>query len=370
MPQKKILFLYLIGFFKIGGIEKFNQAFCRALSDSPHSFRAYSAYDSRHDERYVNSMGWKGFSGNLYFFALQSLVAAYRSNLIVLGHINLALLGVLIKLFFPKKQVWLIVHGVDVWFPLSFIKRKALNNADLILSVSGFTKNKIVKLHGALPEKIVLFPNTLDPFWEVPATPQKNSYLANKYALPAGTTLLLTVARIQTRDQYKGYDKVLASLHLLKQSGRLANTHYFLVGKADMKEKKRVEALVEQHGLQSMVTLTGYVTDQELRQIYSSVDMFVMPSKGEGFGIVYIEAASFGLPCIAGDQDGSPEALLGGKLGILVDPDNIDSIAQAIENGPACWDRSAITEQAVAHFAYCHYQQRLANLLDLTLNHN
>lgn len=360
----------MIGFFKVGGIEKFNQAFCRALSDSPHSFRAYSAYDSQHDERYVSAKSWKGFSGNLYLFTLQSLVAAYRSNLIVLGHINLAVLSVLIKWFFPNKRVWLIVHGVDVWSPMNYIKRKALNNADLILSVSRFTKNKVVKLHGVLPEKIVLFPNTLDPFWEAPATPQKNSYLTDKYALPAATTLLLTVARIYTCDQYKGYDNVLASMHLLKESGRLANTHYFLVGKADVKERQRVEALVEQYGLQSMVTLTGYLTDHELRLTYSSVDMFIMPSKGEGFGIVYVEAASFGLPCIAGDQDGSPEALLGGKLGVLVDPDNIDSIAQAIEKGPTSWDRRAIAEQAVAHFAYCHYQQRLANLLDLALNHN
>jgi glycosyltransferase involved in cell wall biosynthesis len=57
-----------------------------------------------------------------------------------------------------------------------------------------------------------------------------------------------------------------------------------------------------------------------------------MPSKQEGFGIVFLEALACGKPVIAGNRDGSKEALLDGKLGVLVDPDNINEIAEAIIN--------------------------------------
>jgi phosphatidyl-myo-inositol dimannoside synthase len=270
----------------------------------------------------------------------------------------------MIRWLFPKKKIWLIAHGTDVWLPLGFFKRQLLATADSILSVSEFTKHKMVDVHGVNPTKITLFPNTLDPFWPVPAHFDKPEpgWLA-RYGLTLPSRVILTVARLRFEEQYKGYDQVLAAMHWLKQRNQLGTMRYLIVGQADRRERERIATLIDHYDLSSYVTLTGYVEDEQLRQIYLLADLFVMPSRGEGFGIVFIEAASHGLPSLAGNADGSPEALLGGQLGHLIDPSNIEQIALALGSSPRDWNRASLSQMAVAHFGYGRYQQRLAELL-------
>jgi len=78
------------------------------------------------------------------------------------------------------------------------------------------------------------------------------------------------------------------------------------------------------------VTLAGTVSDAELPDYYNLCDVFAMPSKGEGFGIVYLEALSCGKPVLAGNMDGSCDPLQHGQLGVLVNPDNTAEIAEAL----------------------------------------
>ena len=63
---------------------------------------------------------------------------------------------------------------------------------------------------------------------------------------------------------------------------------------------------------------------------FNIADIYIMPSTGEGFGIVFIEALFFGKPVIAGNLDGSVDALAGGKFGLLVNPDSIEDISKSI----------------------------------------
>ena len=88
--------------------------------------------------------------------------------------------------------------------------------------------------------------------------------------------------------------------------------------------------MIRELGIESNVTLAGFVPDYELCSHYNLCDLFAMPSKGEGFGIVFLEALACGKPMIAGNKDGSVEAVLNGELGALVDPDNVAEIANAI----------------------------------------
>ncbi len=78
------------------------------------------------------------------------------------------------------------------------------------------------------------------------------------------------------------------------------------------------------------MTLAGYIPEEELNDHYNLCDVFAMPSKGEGFGIVFLEAMACGKPVLAGNKDGSVDALLGGKLGALVDPDDVAQIAETL----------------------------------------
>ncbi len=83
--------------------------------------------------------------------------------------------------------------------------------------------------------------------------------------------------------------------------------------------------------LNQVVIFTGYIQDEELSSHYTLADLYIMPSLGEGFGIVFIEAMYYGLPVIGGNKDGSVDALLNGKLGLLVNPDKPEEITLAIK---------------------------------------
>ncbi len=236
MGHSKILFLYLSGFSRTGGIEKFNRAFCKALGDVKTDVCIYSAYDDVPDLRYLANSRWRGFAGNRWLFVVNSVRHAVDHDLIILGHINLALVGLAIRWLFPQKKIWLIAHGMDVWFPLGFFKRQLLATIDLVLSVSEFTKQKMVRVHGFSPAKIALFPNTLDPFWPIPVHFDKPSRLARSSRPNLPSRVILTVARLRFREQYKGYDQVLAAMYRLKQRDELGEMHYLIVGQADRQE--------------------------------------------------------------------------------------------------------------------------------------
>jgi glycosyltransferase involved in cell wall biosynthesis len=76
--------------------------------------------------------------------------------------------------------------------------------------------------------------------------------------------------------------------------------------------------------------LTGFIPDEELTAHYQLCDVFAMPSKKEGFGIVYLEALACGKPTLGGNQDGALDALCRGELGALVDPDDVQAIAHTL----------------------------------------
>jgi glycosyltransferase involved in cell wall biosynthesis len=107
--------------------------------------------------------------------------------------------------------------------------------------------------------------------------------------------------------------------------------HYVIAGKYDTQELERLRELSVLYNVEKYVTFTGFVADTEVQDHYLLADIFVMPSKGEGFGIVFIEAMACGVPVLAGNQDGSVDALLKGKVGSLVNPDDKTAIVMAIQ---------------------------------------
>ena len=86
---------------------------------------------------------------------------------------------------------------------------------------------------------------------------------------------------------------------------------------------------------------------EELPDYFRLADVFVMPSTGEGFGIVFLEAMATGVRVIAGNQDGSRDALCDGALGTLVDPENCEELASAIQ---AALDNPARTGDRTTRF--------------------
>lgn len=362
MPS--ILFLYLKSFSFTGGIEKFNRCFLKALNEivieQGDDVNAISSHDTTTNEQYFPASKLKGFGGNRIVFTLYSIWQGLFAQTIILGHINLALLGVVIKTLRPKVKLILIVHGVDVWQKQQGLKLKVLEKADLILSVSSFTKSTILHNHPQLvADKIKLFPNTIDPFFKLPNAFNKPTYLQERYGLSPATKVVLTVTRLANTEQYKGYNQVIATLP------KLSTVQYILGGKAQTEEYERIKKTIQQHKVEHQVQLIGFIKDEELTDHYLLADVFVLPSKKEGFGIVFIEAMACGLKVIAGNKDGSVDALLNGALGTLINPDDelelLNALIASLNN--ETHNPLAVQQKVVENFGFHQYKKRLSNYL-------
>ncbi len=329
-PDRKILFLTLSVFSITGGIEKVCQIAGKALYESQFEVQIFSMYDKRaSNEKYFPSQIFKGFYGRKISFILKSIKEGLKSKLVILSHINLLSIGYLVKVLSPKTKLILFAHGIEVWKPLSTFHKKMLTKCDSILAVSNYTKEKLEEINDIPKYKCKVLNNCLDPFLPEPVKLNENSQWYARYNLTKNNFILITVTRIRASEQYKGHEVVLESLsNIIKEFPQL---RYLIVGKYDISEKERLDNLIHQYRLTDKVIFTGFITDEELPAHYKLADVFIMPSYGEGFGIAFIEAMYYGLPTIAGNKDGSVDALYNGELGILVDPQDIDEISNAIK---------------------------------------
>jgi len=168
--------------------------------------------------------------------------------------------------------------------------------------------------------------------------------------------VILTVGRIRSEENYKGHAIMLKVLRILDE-----NYVWIVVGGGNHLFSLKNEA--KKLGLDSRIRFVGCVDENKLPDYYNLCDCFVMPSKGEGFGIVFLEALACGKPVIGGNKDGSREPLMDGKLGFLVNPDNVEEIARTIDL--ACsvkedrTDPKYLTKEVEAHFGIKVFNRRV-----------
>lgn len=368
MQKKRIMLAMLAAFSKTGGIEYVSRNWARCLSDlnDEHSIdlSILSLHDQEADTRYTDANSFRGYDGNKLLFVLNFVLTGLRSDVVILTHINLALPALLLKLISPGKKLILITHGIEVWRPLSGLKERLLKQTDMILPVSRYTAGRLKSIYPKLNTAIRVMVNHFDPFQHFGFSEQKRSAKRNQLGLKEGDKLLITVCRLSAEEQYKGYDKVIEALPEVTSGN---NIRYHIIGKYDQQESERIRQMITFSGLQKVVHLTGYVDTEELSDYYNAADLFIMPSKEEGFGIVFIEAMSYGLPVIAGNKDGSTEALADGALGTLADPDNIPELSMAISRELAVEKTNAEREVLIGkvkeRFGFPAFKIQVADLL-------
>ncbi|HEY9339926.1 MAG TPA: asparagine synthase (glutamine-hydrolyzing) [Hanamia sp.] len=330
----KILFLTLRIFSSTGGIEKVSKVAGKALYDlgreSGDEVSICSMYDKQKDmdEKYFPAEAFTGFGINKLRFMTACVRNGVKNDIVILSHANLLLVGFFIKLFSPKTQLILIAHGIEVWEPFTGIRKRMLLRCDKILAVSQYTEEVLIQLNKVSREKLQVLNNCLDPFLEEPVEKEKDTALLAKYHISSADRVLMTLTRLAARERYKGYDMVIESLHKLKAS--FPGLKYLIVGKYDEREKERLDKMISAHRLESQVIFAGFVPDEALADHFNLADIYIMPSEKEGFGIVFIEAMYYNKPVIAGNRDGSVDALLNGQLGLLVNPVNEEEITSAI----------------------------------------
>jgi glycosyltransferase involved in cell wall biosynthesis len=297
----------------------------------PASLQIFSMHDNLENadgNKYFPSEIFRGFSGKKINFVRAAVSAGLQSDIIIISHVNLLIVGWLVKKIAPHKKVILLAHGIEVWEKLNKQKKRLLGSCDFIFSVSRFTCKKLHELHGFSPGKCKVLNNCLDPYLPLPAN-NKNEQLLSKYGLNKTNKILFSLTRLSSKDRYKGYDKVMESLKDIKSN--YPEVRYFLAGKYDRLEKQHVDSLIRKLDLTENIIMPGFIPDKDLGDYFGIADIYVMPSIKEGFGIVFIEAMYYGVPVIAGNLDGSVDALADGKLGLLINPLDTIDIKNAIE---------------------------------------
>jgi phosphatidylinositol alpha-1,6-mannosyltransferase len=139
---------------------------------------------------------------------------------------------------------------------------------------------------------------------------------------------LLTIARLEPR---KGVDAVLRALPALARE--YPDITYDVIGKGE--DRVRLLGLAEQLGMSNRVRFHGYISERQKAPLLNSATLFLMPNRREpgsveGFGIVFVEAAAFGVPSIAGSDGGTSDAVRHERTGLVVDGANDRAIESAI----------------------------------------
>lgn len=246
-----------------------------------------------------------------------------RPDAIVCGHVVTAPAALLLQAIMRIPYL-LFVHGVEIrgrrWRrPIDF----ALRRADIVLANSAFTRECVLE-RGVRPNRIrVLYPG-VDPRFFAGARDAPDADRASR------RRTILSVSRLD--EHYKGHDMMLRALPLVR--AKCPDVRYVIVGAGVLLEY--LKNLARSLDVADAVDFVGEVSDEALPDLYRQCDVFVQLSREdrtggvEGFGIVCLEAAAAGKPVIAGASGGLPCAVRHGETGLLVDPEDLAAVTDAV----------------------------------------
>lgn len=241
----------------------------------------------------------------------------------IAGHPNLALPAAFMNIVSPRLKTIVISHGVEVWQPLSHIRRAALHRADLVLAPSRYTAQKLNEVQGIPAEKIrqlswPLSPDFLALTKDPPSLPLPPEF-------PQGR-VILTVGRWVASERYKGVDDLILAVAQLRHN--IPRLHLVAVGEGD--DLPRLQAQAAKLDLNDAVHFLHGLSRKELAACYARSDVFALPSTGEGFGLVFLEAMAFAKPVVAARAGGSTDVVENEVNGLLVPAHDPEQLAHAL----------------------------------------
>ncbi len=313
-----------------GGIARYNVALLTALSASSRvsyvsvlARRVQSAAHDRTDNiRYASPGATKAA---LAFKSAKQALVGDRHDIVFCGHLNMLPPAWLIARRWRAK-LWVQMHGIECWQRPRAHVRALAERADLITCVSRYTRRRVLQWCDLDPTKVRVLPNTLSAQFDVLSLQR-----GVRAVLPMGaesTLRVLTVARLSADERYKGHDVMIEAIALLEQQGERID--YVIAGDGD--DRPRLESLVQQLCVSHRVRFLGRVSELDLPSLYDEADVFVMPSTGEGFGIVFLEARQRGCAVVASNADGSVDPLRDGADGYLVPPNEPRALADLLHS--------------------------------------
>jgi glycosyltransferase involved in cell wall biosynthesis len=241
-----------------------------------------------------------------------------KPALVISDHAHLNILPSLARFVTTFPWISFVYHAELL--DLSLMRRRALRQTNLVLAISEFSAREARRILG--PEHALeichlgLFPDYPD-------------WAKMSQSLPArlvNRRVILIVGRMAGGERDKGHEALIRAMPAVAR--RTPNALLVIVGRGA--DEARLRRLTEELGVGSHVHFAGYVPDPELPSYYEACEVFAMPSFGEGFGLVYLEAMFHARPCLAGNRDAAHEIVRQGETGLLVEPGNVSQVEQAL----------------------------------------
>lgn len=379
--MKQCLLLLTGAFDSDGGIAALNRLTIAALAEKcALDIFILAENKPKFDRRYLpqgGSVHVRAFGGGKVKFAIAAWRAALsrKYNLILVDHVNLAsALVPLCWLGLVKYTVWLC--GMEVFPPRpDFEGRLGLRNASRRIAISEFTRQSVA---GRFPNlKIEVCDLALDPVRHVAGAALEEKAEALELEsldgtrLPLGRRVILHVGRMSTLERFKGQEVLIDAFPHIHKT--YPDAQLVLAGKGDDLERLRMRTRSLSAEVRRNIFMPGYVTDETLERLYRRCYLFAMPSIGEGFGLVYLEAMSRGKPCLGARADATPCLIHDRETGLLVnDARSPEEVADAILwllDHPEEAERMGRTgyERVQSYYLFSHFKERFWQALGMSL---
>jgi len=301
-------------------------------------YTSFQENSERYDAEWLTNYGVRVFRDRSKILLPTPRVAFHLHNIVKSEGITtaafgaaapLGLLSASIKRAGVRRTVAL-THGHEVWwakvFPFNLLLRRIGSTVDVLTYLGEFTRNAIS--HGltvqAQQSMVKIAPGIdVDHF-----LPNDASALRKSLGLTE-KKVIVSVGRLVHR---KGQDRLIEAMPEILKT--VSNAHLLLVGEGPHRD--HLQKLIQEHRLEGSVTLIGRIDYKDLPLYICLGDIFAMPSRSrlmglevEGLGIVYLEASACGLPVLAGNSGGAPDAVVQNETGLVVDGTNNKEIADA-----------------------------------------
>jgi glycosyltransferase involved in cell wall biosynthesis len=274
-------------------------------------------------------------------------------DLVYCAHINLWPVAVAIARA-RRLPIVLAIYGIDAWQrPTGLAGKLSFGPASLVVSISQITLDRFQDWSGVPGERCAVLPNAIHAAKF--AVGGKDNALARRLGVEH-RPVILTFGRMSDDEGYKGFDEVIEIMPRLL--ARVPGLIYVAAG--DGSDRARLVAKANALGVAEHVVFPGLVDEADKADLYRLSDAYVMPSSGEGFGFVVLEALACGIPVVASSADGTREAVRGGELGFVVDPKNPDVLERAILEALA---KPKEIPPGLDYFSFANFQKRLAAAL-------